>query len=251
MVKKTLTDFENEIKALPLKAKYEKEELLTDDFLLEKEGNIEIFYAPHNEYINPDARIFIVGITPGFQQMSEAIAAARAGIEEGKKLEEIQYACKKAARFSGSMRRNMIQMLDEVGVNEYLELKSCSELFTERDELLHTVSLIPYSVFVKKANYTGHTPKLLKSDFLMQYVYENFVTELGKLHNPDVLIVPLGKAVEEVLCVLVEKGIIKKDQILYGFPHPSGANGNRLVQLREEKDAMRQILQERKARSKK
>ncbi|MBE5962099.1 MAG: hypothetical protein E7256_12100 [Lachnospiraceae bacterium] len=247
-MKKTLMDFKKEILSLPLKAKYEKAELLKDAFLLEREGNIEIFYAPHNEYINPDARIFIVGITPGFQQMNDAIAAARKGMEEGHPIAEIQYECKRAARFSGSMRRNMIQMLDEVGVNEYLDLKSCTELFENRDDLLHTVSLIPYSVFVKGGNYTGHTPKLLKSEFLMKYVYENFVTELGKLHNPDVLIVPLGKAVEEALGVLVQKGIVKEDQILYGFPHPSGANGNRLIQLKEGKDAMKKILKDRKQR---
>ena len=69
-MKKTLYDYEESIKKLPLKDKYTKEELLTDDFLVDKEGNIEIYYAPHNEYINPKAKVFIIGITPGFNQMS-------------------------------------------------------------------------------------------------------------------------------------------------------------------------------------
>ena len=64
-MKKTLYDYKEAIKKLPLKDKYTKEELLTDDFLVDKEGNIEIYYAPHNEYINPKAKVFIIGITPG------------------------------------------------------------------------------------------------------------------------------------------------------------------------------------------
>lgn len=104
---------------------------------------------------------------------------------------------------------------------------------------MHTVSLIPYPVFVKKQNYTGHTPKLLKSDFLMKYIYNNFINEIQELDNfEDILLIPLGKAVEEVLCKLKDEGLIKENQILMGFPHPSGANVNRLVQLEENKENM-------------
>ncbi|MGL5649911.1 MAG: hypothetical protein ACRDDY_18930, partial [Clostridium sp.] len=98
-MKKILEDYKEVIKKLPLKNKYDKEELLIDDLLVEKEGNIEIYYAPHNEYLNKKAKVFIVGITPGFQQMSMAISTARAGFEENKSIEEIQYDCKKEARF--------------------------------------------------------------------------------------------------------------------------------------------------------
>ena len=89
--------------------------------------------------------------------------------------EEIQYKCKSEARFSGSLRKNIISMLDEIELNRVLSLNSCEELFGDRDVLLHTISLIPYPVFVKKENYTGHTPKLIKSDFLMKYIYDNFI----------------------------------------------------------------------------
>ena len=75
-MKKTLYDYKGKIKRLPLKDKYTKEELLTEDFLIEKQGNIEIYYATHNEYINPKAKVLIVGITPGFIQMNIAISTA-------------------------------------------------------------------------------------------------------------------------------------------------------------------------------
>lgn len=242
-MKKTLYEYEEVIKRLPIKDKYGKDELLIDDFLIEREGNIEIYYAPHNEYLNPKAKVFIIGITPGFQQMSTAISTARKELELGTDIEEIQYKCKVAGRFSGGLRKNIISMLDDIRLNDALSINSCSALFEDKDYLLHTVSLIPYPVFVKKQNYSGHTPKLLKSEFLMKYVYDNFIKELKDIENfKDILIIPLGKAVEEVLHKLSEEGIINTRQILKGFPHPSGANVNRVVQLEENKeDLIKQI----------
>ena len=239
-MKRYLEDYIDVIKELPLKDKYTKEELLSDKLLLEKFKDIEIYYAPHNEYLNDKAKIFIVGITPGFQQMSTAIKTARICIEEGKTLEETKYLCKAAGRFSGSLRKNIINMLDEIKLNEAIGLESCSELFSDKDYLLHTVSLIPYSVFVKGKNYTGHTPKLIKSEFLMKYVYENFIDEFNSLK--DVFVIPLGTAVEEVLNELINKEILKEEQVLKGFPHPSGANVNRISQLENNKMSMMNII---------
>ncbi|MVX66177.1 hypothetical protein GKZ28_21090 [Clostridium chromiireducens] len=242
-MKRTLYDYKDKIMKLPFKDKYSKEEILISDLLIEKDGDIEIYYSPHNEYINSTARVFIVGITPGFQQMSTAISVARCELESFDDIEKIQYKCKQAARFSGSLRNNLISMLDDVELNKHLRIDSCSELFEDKDYLLHTVSLIPYSVFVKGQNYSGHTPKLIRSEFLMKYIYENFVDELKELDNASsILIVPLGRSVEEVLFKLCESNIVREDQILKGFPHPSGANVNRVVQLEENRKNMTQIV---------
>lgn len=245
-MRKTLYDYKDTIKKLPLKEKYTREELLIDDFLIDKKDNIEIYYAPHNEYINPKAKVFIVGITPGFLQMSMAMVAARKELEASDDIELIQYKCKVAGRFSGSLRKNLISMLDEIKLNEALDIESSSDLFNEKDYLLHTVSLVPYPVFIKKQNYSGHTPKLIKSDFLMGYVYDNFVSEIKSLENfKDIMLIPLGRAVEEVLCKLEEEGIIDESQVLKGFPHPSGANVNRISQLNENKDKMIEFIKEK------
>lgn len=238
-MKKNLYEYKEKIMKLQLKDKYTKEELLIQDFLVDSENSIEIYYAPHNEYLNPKAKIFIIGITPGFQQMSTAIATARKEFELGSDIKEIQYKCKVAGRFSGVIRKNIISMLDEITLNKALNIDSCSELFNKKDYLLHTVSLIPYPVFVKKQNYSGHTPKLIKSEFLMNYIYENFIDEFNSLDNSkDILLIPLGRAVEEVLLELASKELIKVGQILNNFPHPSGANVNRITQLKENKENM-------------
>lgn len=244
-MKKTLYDFKEAILKLPLKDKYKKEELLINDFLVDKKNNIEIYYAPHNEYINPKAKVFIIGITPGFQQMSTAISVARKELEESSDIERIQYKCKVAGRFSGVIRKNIISMLDDLKLNEKLQIDSCSELFNKKDYLLHTISLIPYSVFIKGNNYSGHTPKLIKSDFLMKYVYENFVDEFNSLeYSNRILLIPLGRAVEEVLDLLKDKKIIGEGQILKGFPHPSGANVNRVIQFNENRERMIKFIEE-------
>ena len=98
--------------------------------------------------------------------------------------------------------------------------------------MIDIAARISFFQFVKKENYTGHTPKLIKSEFLMKYIYENFVDEFKKIENyKEVLLIPLGRAVEEVLLKLKDDGIIGENQILIGFPHPSGANVNRVKQL--------------------
>lgn len=140
------------------------------------------------------------------------------------------------------MRKNLIDMLDSISLNEKLHLNSCSDLFSSADELLHTTSMIPYPVFIKNKNYTGSSPKILESDILKEYLEKYFYKEVEKL--PNTLIIPLGKAVEEVLELMISKNLIKREQCLLGFPHPSGANGHRKVQFEENKENLIKIVNE-------
>lgn len=237
----TLKDYYDIIKALPLKKSYTKEELLTPEFRMVQEGNIEIYYAAHNEYINKQAKVFIVGITPGFEQMKTSIVAARTAIEKEVPVDEIPYLCKVEARFSGTLRKNIIDMLDELGMADCLGLNNSGELFGNRDDLLHTTSMLPFATFVKGKNYTGHSPELMKNELLMSYVRDFFYPQVSLLK--DAFIVPLGRCVEHVVLELIKEGRLKESQCLLGFPHPSGANVNRKKQFEEEKRQMRQKLQ--------
>lgn len=56
------------------------------------------------------------------------------------------------------------------------------------------------------------------------------------------LLIPLGRAEKEVLEQLVNEGVLGKNQILREFPHPSGANVNRLSQFQAEKQTMETFL---------
>ena len=47
-----------------------------------KTRNISCYYAPF-DYVNKEAKIILVGITPGATQMNRSLNAARAALEKG------------------------------------------------------------------------------------------------------------------------------------------------------------------------
>ena len=229
--------FADAIKHLPVFEPLTKEILLTSQFLIQKEGALEMYYAPHNELINERAKVAIVGITPGWTQMEIAYREARQGIHENKPTEQILTDAKQAAGFAGSMRNYLVEMLDECGLAEGLQITSCKSLFNKRRDLLHTTSVIKHPVFYKGKNYTGHTPKIVKSPLLSDYAFHVFRCELEQINGA--LIVPLGKSVSTVLMALIEQGHVDRNHCLFGLPHPSGVNGHRRRQFAEEKESLR------------
>lgn len=213
---------------------FSKEDILNKKFELFSDNNMKIYYAPHNEVINNKAKIFIVGITPGWTQTCIAYKTAREGLVKRHNSQEILKECKRKSRFAGSMRNNLVEMLDELKLNTKLSISSCKCLFENKEKLLHTTSIIPYPVFINGKNYTGSNPKILDNKILKKYLEDYFYKEAKAL--PNALIIPLGKAVEEVLITMIDKNIIKKEQCLLGFPHPSGANGHRKTQFIDNKE---------------
>ncbi|MDQ0875001.1 hypothetical protein QFZ77_003660 [Paenibacillus sp. V4I3] len=205
-----------------------KDDLLVSNLLVEEQGDLKIYYAPF-DYINEQAKVMIVGITPGFTQMELAIRQARQDLLDGVSVTEIDKRAKQLASFAGSMRKNLIAMLDELGLPESLGLKSSESLFGEQRDLLHTTSVIRYPVFFKGENYTGHKPEILKSEILYNIASELLGRDLKATNSA--LIVPLGKSVSDVLRTFVSDGLLEEDRCLFDFPHPSGANGHRKAQF--------------------
>ena len=212
---------------------FEKDDIICDKFTIEQNGRIQIIYAPHNEYVNKSAKILIVGICPGWTQTQIAYKTFFEDFQKGIPVPEIQKHCKFNSRFAGSMRKNLIDMLNDLHLNEHLGIENCTHLFDEECSLLHTTSLIPYPVFINGKNYTGHNPDILKSKILSTYVEKYFHPESE--HFKNALIIPLGKSVDDVLKDMCNKGILTADKILFGFPHTSGANGHRKKQFEENK----------------
>lgn len=211
-----------------------KEQLLVPELQLDsnESGSMKLYYIPF-DYVNASAKVFIIGITPGFTQMQIAYRTARDCLSQGVPLKEIDRLAKKQATFAGSMRRNLIDMLDKLELPHALGLRSSGELFGERSGLLHTTSVIRYPVFVKDSNYTGHSPSILKSETLYPYAERICLEEL--IAVKDALLIPLGKAVSEVIESFAEKGFVARERCLFDFPHPSGANGHRWSQFEAHK----------------
>ncbi|WP_138752264.1 uracil-DNA glycosylase family protein [Paenibacillus sinopodophylli] len=214
-----------------------KEQLFVSELRLYEEPGMSIYYVPY-EYVNSQAKVMIIGITPGFTQMELAIRSARDDLLSGVAIELIDQRAKKLASFAGSMRRNLIEMLDVIGLAKGLGIDNCGLLFEERRDLLHTTSAIRYPVFQHGNNYTGHSPSILKSDVLYRYAEDIFLPELTACQ--DALVIPLGKAVSEVVQAFASRGRISKDRCLFDMPHPSGANGHRKKQFEQFRTSMEQ-----------
>lgn len=216
----------------------EKSDLLTHSFLLEKENNLAMYYAPHNEYINPDAHVLIVGITPGWKQMKIAYTKVIESIYSNETEEQMLKQAKMAASFSGQMRTNLVSMLDQCGLAEALDIPTTGRLFTSHRYRLHTTSIIRYPVFYKGKNYTGHVPAIHQSKMLKYYVYNVFLEELSYIKE-STLIIPLGIVAEQVIKEVED---MSNFTCLSGFPHPSGANGHRIKQFKRNYEQLKSTI---------
>ena len=218
--------FLNQIRSLK---KINKSTITNKNFLIKREDNIEIYYAPF-DYINSKAKIMIVGITPGLQQMLQSFEA----VNEGRSLKEV----KDLSSFKGSMRTTLIKYLDALNINKKLKIKSCESLFNINSKYLHSTSLIKYPVFDKGRNYSGSG--LLKKKILLDFLEVHFVKELKKLDKT--IIVPLGNTVSSTIDYLNNEFKLNLKCFLKGFPHPSGLNVRKDIQFRENKVRMLKLL---------
>tara|TARA_B110000027_G_scaffold121508_1_gene135756 strand:+ start:280 stop:951 length:672 start_codon:yes stop_codon:yes gene_type:complete len=221
-----MSKFLNQIRSLK---KINKSTITNKNFLIKREDNIEIYYAPF-DYINSKAKIMIVGITPGLQQMLQSFEA----VNEGRSLKEV----KDLSSFKGSMRTTLIKYLDALNINKKLKIKSCESLFNINSKYLHSTSLIKYPVFDKGRNYSGSG--LLKKKILLDFLEEHFVKELKKLDKT--IIVPLGNTVSSTIDYLNNEFKLNLKCFLKGFPHPSGLNVRKDIQFRENKVRMLKLL---------
>jgi len=206
-----------------------KKNIFNKNFILKKDSNIRVYYAPF-DYINPKAKIMIVGITPGLQQMLHSFKI----INSGKSLKQVKDLCS----FKGSMRTILVKYLDELKVNNLFKITTCESLFNKNSNYLHTTSLIKYPVFDKGKNYSGYN--ITKNKLLLDFIEKNFLKELKKFKN--VIIVPLGNTVSSTILHLNNKYNLKAKFILNGFPHPSGLNVRKNVQFKKNKNNMLKIV---------
>lgn len=163
-------------------------------------------------YHNIEAKVVIVGITPGNSQLD--------GSREGLSPKEIK--CKYA--FAGKMRPNLINMLNYIGVNRLLGIESCSTLWGDDFDKVDMTSLLvdaTYELRNGKREMFRHAEKIAKSEILMRKMKEGFV-ENCKQYTQTKLFVACGRGVYDVLMKLKEFGVITAPVV--AIAHPSGGN---------------------------
>lgn len=198
---------------------------LPASLLISDSGSLQTFYAPF-EHINREARITICGITPGLHQARNALNAARQCLQNGMSHDEALAQAKQTASFSGPMRRNLVAMLNHLGLPSWLGIDDSMQLFDLHADLVHYTSALRNPVFVNSNNYSG-SPAMLKDPTLRQQIDTSLIEEVRVL--PHNLFLPLGPKVAEVFQVLVNRGVLDRSQVLDGMPHPSGANAERIA----------------------
>lgn len=97
---------------------------------MRKIDEIIVFEPTEFDYVNPEAEVVIVGITPGNSQLK--------GEREGLDKREI----KRLNAFAGNMRSNLVKMLDYVGVNNLLGIETCRSLWEESFDRVEMTSLL-------------------------------------------------------------------------------------------------------------
>lgn len=187
--------------------------------------NVTMLYAPF-DYVNPDARIVIVGLTPGLQQARNALAAARTALRRGATDAEAAAEAKVFASFSGPMRANLVAMLDRVGVARRLEIATTATLWSEHAHQVQFTSALRYPVMVNGENWSGQ-PNALRDPVMRTWLETYLGEELRML--PNAFLVPLGPKVADMLGHLASLGLIDHKRVLDGLPHPSGANAERIA----------------------
>lgn len=188
-----------------------------------------VFEPTGFDYVNPEAEVVIVGITPGNSQLK--------GEREGLDKREI----KRQNAFAGNMRPNLVKMLDYVGVNTLLSIESCRSLWDENFDKVEMTSLLKEATYEIKKDGTKemfkHAWKIAKSEKLTKMLNNGFVKDCS-LYGKARLYVACGPGVYEVLCELKEKGVISAPIIC--IAHPSGGNMGRIccyLGTKEPKDA--------------
>jgi hypothetical protein len=200
---------------------------LYNKLTLAQQGALRICYAPF-EYINPQAKVVIVGITPGKTQMLNAIREARRQLDLGNDEMQVLRAAKATGAFSGAMGPNLAAMLDHIGLHRWLGITGCEQLFWggAASHLAQAASALRNPVFVDGENYSG-TPKVGRNPFLRESLLAYFGEDVAPLRNA--VFIPLGPTVSEAISLLVARGLLDGARVLDGMPHPSGANAERIA----------------------
>jgi hypothetical protein len=204
------------------------------EFNLGKDGLYELRYIPF-EHLNRDARLVIVGITPGPNQIELAYDTAQSLLISGAGREQILATVKRTGSFGGpAMRPNLLRMLRHFPFNRFLGIEDVATLWGADARLLHSTSVVPHAVFESGKPFNGKFDAILKSPLLKQCFLDSFVASIAKLRS-DAVYVALGDTPKAALEWCVRQGYLRAQQVLGAFCHPSSSGGSATAYYLREK----------------
>ena len=195
------------------------------EFSLGKEGKYSLQYIPF-EHVNLEAKLVIVGITPGNNQLDLAYQTAQELLKSGRPVDEILAEVKKAGAFGGkSMKPNLVKMLRHFQFEKLLSIDDVESLWGTNAGLLHSTSVIPYAAFKDGERFNGGFDEIMASPLLEKCFRDCFVPSVREI-TEKALFVALGPCPEAALDWCVKDGSLRREQVLGSFCHPSTAGGS-------------------------
>jgi hypothetical protein len=203
------------------------------DTIVAKKPPYEVFYIPFG-HVNRHARLVIVGITPGMNQLKMAYAEAQRLLKLGKTSGCVLEAVKLAAFGGEAMRPNLLRMLRHFNFARILEISDEADLWGNASSLLHSTSVVPHAAFKNGKMFSGGFEEITRVGVLRHQFEQDFVPTLSEIAG-DAVYVALGKTPYDALKHCVGLGVIKEDQLLGALAHPSRSGGSQVaVYLREK-----------------
>lgn len=198
-------------------------------FSMGQSSDLAAFYAPF-DWINEDADIVLLGVTPGKQQAEAALATLRNELRSGSPIADAMRIAKQAASFAGEMRTIATRLMDQFRMNDLFGLPTSSDLFGRSRHRVHYTSVYRYPVLRKEAagwkNYRGGVSRRdLENPLLHGMVRDYLIPELKML--PNAWLVPFGPTPATILTELSNESVVDGGRILTGLNHPSGTQWNR------------------------
>lgn len=195
--------------------------------LLASSGRDELYYIPF-EHVNSAARLVLVGITPGPEQVALAYRTVSSKIKVGLPDERILIEAKKHGAFGGpTMRPKLLQMMRHFGFAEILGIEREEDLWADRADLLHATSVVPHAAFRKGKPFAGSFEEVLKTPIFRESFERDFVPSLSTLSS-NALYVGLGPTPLAALDWCAAHGLIRADRIVGAFAHSSTTGGSQV-----------------------
>lgn len=211
-------------------------DVLTDpNFSPETQGKFGQFYAPF-DWVNEDADVVLIGITPGRAQAKSALKSLRSALRRGQSAFDAAKIAKQSASFEGDMRDIAAQLMNRFKFHKLFALSDSADLFGIASHRAHYTSMLRYPVLhwqtkIKKRvkvtgwfDYSGGD-SAFSVEMLRRSIEQHFEPEIALFKHA--WLVPFGPVPALALESMVARGIIDSDRVLSGINHPSGTQWNR------------------------
>ena len=205
-----------------------------DAFLLNETPKLREYYTPF-DFVNENAKLCIVGITPGKTQLKK-------GLQEAKRLllakpyasdEDILKEVKPFGAFSGGLRTWLIRILNRIGIPEVLGLSDSSDLFNKQDMPVHFTSALNNCLFIRNGNTWKDYNNSVFSfdgkdiDLLDTSINNGLLKEVELLKK--CIFLPIGVPCNEIFRLFVQEKVIDENRVIFDCIHASGSQSSRIA----------------------